>query len=104
MAPKEKDPSEGNFNAFVGPETGFLKGVCFGDSAPVLKELTDYKAEEKLSPIRTLCWADQSEQKDLLVGLQSRRVKVYNTKLRSYTQEVGLELENEESPLVALGE
>lgn len=71
----------------------------------MMKELSDYDKSKKPVPIKTLSWTDPNNRKDLLVGLIDRTVKVYNTKLRAFTQEKRVQLSDEgESQLVSLSQ
>lgn len=44
---------------------------------------------------------DDNDRKELVVGLVDRTVKVYNTKLKAFTQETKV-VEDQDSPLVGL--
>ena len=64
-------------------------GVYFGQESPRLKNFHSFETLDEATPITSLSWADDT-QKEVLVGFENHAVKVYNTKLRSFTKGIQL--------------
>ncbi len=66
-----------DFNVFVGAESGLLKGVSISSKANLAKNFVSSKKAEssrKDEEITCMCWGN--EDKEILVGLRNRTVKV----------------------------
>jgi len=99
---KRKSPTEdldNNFNVYAGSGRGYLRGVKFGPDLPVTKTYPKGMVD-KLHPVVCLAWVDETE-KEVLVGISNHVVKIYDIKLKAYTQIISLDVE-ETKPMVSL--
>jgi hypothetical protein len=63
--------------------------VHFGEESPRLKNFHSFEKLEEPASISSLSWTDEA-QKELLVAFENHTVKIYNTKLRSFTKGIQL--------------
>lgn len=80
----------------------FSSGIAIGEELPITKSL--YKPEGlKVKPpaVVSLAWTDESE-KDILVCFANQVVKTYNSKLKCFTRQIVLDVEDETDKVVGL--
>lgn len=80
-----------DFDLFVAGKTGTFKGISINiedkETKSIAKNIQNMKVLTKEHEITSLAWGDQDET-DVLIGLSSQRVKVYDTDFKAFTSSV----------------
>ena len=93
-----KGPIEIDFNAFVGAETGILKGVNVNNKACISKNFHNLANLERQFEITCMNFGES--QSEILLGLRNQTVKVYDTQFKSFSQ--SMETKGGTGPLVGI--
>lgn len=77
-----------DFDLFVGGKVGSFKGISISiddqNIKPVVKNIQNLDVLTKEHEITTLSWGDP-EELDVLIGLASQKVKIYDTDFKAFT-------------------
>ena len=90
----ETPESIGDFNVFVGAETGLLKGVCINPKMNITKNFSNMHSLERKHEITAMSWGNE-EQSEILLGLRGGNVRAFDLVDKSFT----CNFEAQESPL-----
>jgi len=93
-----KGPVEIDFNAFVGAETGILKGVNVNNKACISKNFHNLVNLEKEFEITCMSYGES--QNEILLGLRNQTIKVYDVQFKSFSQ--SMETKGGTGPLVGI--
>lgn len=74
-----KSSTQKDFNAFVGCETGLLKGVSINPKCNIAKNFHNLKFLNKEEEITALAYADRSNESEILLGLRNGSIRVFDT-------------------------
>ncbi|TRY62934.1 hypothetical protein TCAL_15237 [Tigriopus californicus] len=75
-----------DFNAFVGCETGLLKGVSINPKCNISKNFHNLKCLNKEEEITALAFADRAHESEILLGLRNGSIRVFDTNELSIAQ------------------
>ncbi|XP_059093763.1 WD repeat-containing protein 74-like [Tigriopus californicus] len=81
-----KSSSQKDFNAFVGCETGLLKGVSINPKCNISKNFHNLKCLNKEEEITALAFADRAHESEILLGLRNGSIRVFDTNELSIAQ------------------
>ncbi|XP_069677228.1 WD repeat-containing protein 74 [Periplaneta americana] len=80
-----------DFDIYVGGKIGSFKGISINiddqNIKPIVKNIQNLDVLTKGHEITTLAWGD-SEELDVLIGLASQKVKIYDTDFKAFTSSV----------------
>jgi len=93
-----KGPPEIDFNAFVGAETGILKGINVHSKACISKNFHNLTNLEKQFEITCMNFGET--QNEVLMGLRNQTVKVYDVQFRSFSQ--SMDAKGGSGPLIGI--
>jgi len=93
-----KGPPEIDFNAFVGAETGILKGINVNNKASISKNFHNLANLEKQFEITCMNFGES--QNEILLGLRNQTVKVYDVQFKSFSQ--SMDAKGGTGPLVGI--
>ena len=93
-----KGPLEMDFNAFVGAETGILKGINVNNKACISKNFHNLANLERQFEITCMNFGES--QSEILLGLRNQTVKVYDTQFKSFSQ--SMDTKGGTGPLVGI--
>ncbi|XP_043204995.1 WD repeat-containing protein 74-like [Amphibalanus amphitrite] len=86
-------------NVYVGAETGVLKGINVTEGEVQTSNFHNLTALERENEICSMCWGDD-EQRQVLLGLRSQQVKVYDTVQGTFT--MSRQLSSGSGPVIGL--
>ena len=87
-----------DFNAFVGAETGILKGINVNNKACISKNFHNLAKLERQFEITCMNFGES--QSEILLGLRNQTVKVYDTQFKSFSQ--SMDTKGGTGPLVGI--
>ncbi|KZS12218.1 WD repeat-containing protein 74 [Daphnia magna] len=73
-----------DFNVYVGAETGLFKGVSFNDHQTITKNLNSLQSLDRQQEITCMAWGND-EESEILMGLRSQKVKIYDTEFKGFS-------------------
>ena len=87
--------TEGDFNIFVGTETGLLKGVSVNPKSNIAKNFHNLKnGLSREEEITCMSWGDQNE---ILLGLRNQTVKIFDTSDKCFVGNIDVSSQGQEN-------
>nr|XP_053636214.1 WD repeat-containing protein 74-like [Cherax quadricarinatus] len=74
---------EKDFNAYIGTETGILKGVNLNQNAVIHKNFHKIKALERDQEITSMAWGNE-DQTEILMGLRNQTIRTFDTTVKAF--------------------